>query len=487
MDYKNYQNDEFEQLLQNEVKQHRMYPSDHVWTNIRTELHGNPSWHALTFISLLIITTLTITTIFMAPAATERFHEKHTTQIAKVSKPAAPANQVIKPELQESYFGVIEPQNITVETIAQINENQIITNYYASIANRSNSHGIELTLAETAAERKQRMAIASKTALNKKAIYAQISVNKLAPLNLKTIPVNQEKEEAALVEKPNLLKTIPSNTPSISIEDDYLKNIVSNKSILPWKKLSKVAFQFYVTPSKSYRTLSDAEVKQIIQPSTSPNAVSQNIPLGLDYSASVNDIVRHSPATGLELGIAALYQITKRLKFKTGVQLNVRQYHIETFKTATSNPSTVSLINNNGIQTISLLAPYNNNAGYKSEQLDNRTYQLSIPVGFQWEVLKGYRMGLNVEASVQPTYSLTNTTYLLSTDFKNYADGNGFMRKWNINTAAGINLSYKSGANLWQIGPQIRYQQLPSYTNQYPIKEHLIDYGIRLGITRQWK
>lgn len=481
MDYKNYQDDEFEQLLQDEVKQHRMYPSDHVWTNIRTDLHGNPSWHALTFISLLIITTLSVTTILMAPSSKERFPLMHIEQVS-TTKPVEVNNKVTKTATQESYFGVIEPQNITVETITQINENQLIANYEA---NSSINLKPEQTLA--APERIERIGVAEKTTLNKKADLAQLNINKLEPLNLNIVSVIEANDVINNSEKPNLLKTIPGNTEPILLEDDYLKNIVSKKTILPWKKLSKVGFQFYVTPSKSYRTLSDAEVKQIIQPLTAPSAGTQNVPMGLNYSASVNDIVRHSPATGLELGFAALYNITSSIKFKAGVQLNVRQYHIETFKTFTSNPSTISLINNNGIQTINLLSPYNNNAGYKSEQLDNRTYQVSIPIGVQWEIIKGNRMGLNAEASVQPTYSINNSTYLLSTDYKNYADGNGFMRKWNINTAAGINISYKSGSNLWQIGPQIRYQHLPSYTNQYPIKEHLMDYGIRLGITRQWK
>ncbi|KAF0243274.1 MAG: hypothetical protein FD183_48 [Chitinophagaceae bacterium] len=481
MDYKNYQDDQFEQLLQDEVKQHRMYPSDHVWTNIRTDLHGNPSWHALTFISLLIITTLSVTTILMAPSSKERFPLMHVEQVS-TTKPAEVHNKVTKTATQESYFGVIEPQNITVETITQINENQLIANYEAT---SSINLKREQTLAAT--ETKERIGITEKTTLNKKADLAQLNVNELEPLNLNIVSVNEANDEINHSEKPNLLKTIPGNTEPILLEDDYLKNIVSKKTILPWKKLSKVGFQFYITPSKSYRTLSDAEVKQFIQPLTAPSAGTQNVPMGLNYSASVNDIVRHSPATGLELGFAALYNITSSIKFKAGVQLNVRQYHIETFKTVNSNPSTIALINNNGVQTINLLSPYNNNAGYKSEQLDNRTYQVSIPIGVQWEIIKGNRMGLNAEASVQPTYSINNSTYLLSTDYKNYTDGNGFMRKWNINTAAGINISYKSGSNLWQIGPQIRYQHLPSYTNQYPIKEHLMDYGIRLGITRQWK
>ena len=55
--------DDFEQFLQDEVKTHRMYPSDHVWNQIRTELHGNQSWPALTFISLFIISALTLSTL----------------------------------------------------------------------------------------------------------------------------------------------------------------------------------------------------------------------------------------------------------------------------------------------------------------------------------------------------------------------------------------------------------------------------------------
>lgn len=34
MDYKNYQDDSFEQFLQDEVNTHRMYPADDVWKNI---------------------------------------------------------------------------------------------------------------------------------------------------------------------------------------------------------------------------------------------------------------------------------------------------------------------------------------------------------------------------------------------------------------------------------------------------------------------
>ena len=38
MDRKYYQDNEFEQFLQEELKDHRMYPADDAWKNIRTQL-----------------------------------------------------------------------------------------------------------------------------------------------------------------------------------------------------------------------------------------------------------------------------------------------------------------------------------------------------------------------------------------------------------------------------------------------------------------
>ena len=51
-------NEHFEQLLQNSADKYRMYPSDKVWDNIRTELHGKPKWPALIFIFTAIVLAL---------------------------------------------------------------------------------------------------------------------------------------------------------------------------------------------------------------------------------------------------------------------------------------------------------------------------------------------------------------------------------------------------------------------------------------------
>jgi len=114
-------------------------------------------------------------------------------------------------------------------------------------------------------------------------------------------------------------------------------------------------------------------------------------------------------------------------------------------------------------------------------------YQVSVPIGFQYDVIKGKYIGITAEATIQPTFTLNKSLYLLSTDYNHYADGNSLMRKWNINSSFGINLTYQTGVYQWFLGPQARFQTLPTYSNKYPITEYLMDYGIRLGFIKRIK
>jgi hypothetical protein len=168
----------------------------------------------------------------------------------------------------------------------------------------------------------------------------------------------------------------------------------------------------------------------------------------------------------------------------TGLQLNLRRYDIETFVSLTNDLSSISLVNNRGIETISFYSPYNNNNGYRATILHNDLYQVSAPVGIQWKMMEGKKWGLTVETSVQPTLSIKANTWLVSSDYKHYTEGNDLLRRWNINSTAGLQLTYTGKTAILGVGPQIRYQHMPTYSNQYPIRENLIDYGIRMSITR---
>lgn len=486
MDNKIHQ-DELEQFLQEEVKQHRMYPSDHIWRNIRTELHGNKAWPALTFISLFIITALTISTLLNNHPVQLVFRSSITTQ----TKPALPARNlslaVADKEPTKNYFERIAPEQITAETFADLNENRVTAGQDVVAVNSfDNAQPISTQVpAQQLLFTEKTNVQAPASSLQQQLTIAPSFIAKEAQPVINTILLTTE-PSAMNAPAQAVQQTIAKATDTHATADDFLKDFRFVANPEPQKKNSKFGFQFYVTPSTSYRRLSDDKVKEIIQPAAA--ATSQNQVLSLNYSAitsDVNNVVRHRPAVGMEMGFALLYNMSSRLKLKTGVQMNIRQYNIETFQSLTNDLTSLSLINYRGIETVNFYSQYNNNTGYRKTQLNNKVYQISIPIGIQWELIQGRHFGITTEASVQPTMTLNNNTYLLSTDYKHYTDGNEFIRKWNINTSLGLNLSYKVGSTSWQIGPQIRYQHLPTYSNIYPIKEYLLDYGVRLGFTKQ--
>ncbi len=470
MENQKYQ-DEFEQFLHDEVKQHRMYPSDRVWNNIRTELHGHRSWPALTFISLFIITALTLSTVL---STQENFHTQPLSipNIAKAEQETVAAHKAAG-EKSRQYFNKLAPVNITMNTIAAMD--------YSAIDMFATNNSLSQTDLKLAKEDIQQQAISRTKANNTLSLLPIASLQQPVETLQNTDFIVTETKATKTVDEAISTQDINLRNEIDSKEDDYLKDFQQSKiQKVKRSAVSKFGFQFYVTPSTSYRRLSDEKVREIIQPAVASLPV--NAPL--NQLSNVNEVVRHRPAVGLEVGFALLYNITSRLKLKTGLQLNIRQYHIETFQSRTYDPATISLINFNGVENITRFSPYNNNVGYKQTELENKVYQLAIPVGIQWDVIRGKHVGINMEASVQPTFNLNKSVYLLSTDYRHYAEGNDLVRKWNINTNVGLNLSYKAGKTSWQIGPQVRYQHLPTYSNKYPIKEYLMDYGMRIGLTR---
>ena len=72
---------------------------------------------------------------------------------------------------------------------------------------------------------------------------------------------------------------------------------------------------------------------------------------------------------------------------------------------------------------------------------------------------------------------------MISTNFKNYTENEDMVRQWNINSNIEAFASFVVGDFKWQVGPQIRYQPYSTFIKQYSIKEHLIDYGIKLGVS----
>jgi hypothetical protein len=108
-------------------------------------------------------------------------------------------------------------------------------------------------------------------------------------------------------------------------------------------------------------------------------------------------------------------------------------------------------------------------------------------LGVELTVVGNSKVSFNIASTIQPTYVINNQAYLVSTNLKNYAQEPSLYRKWNVNTGAEAFMSINTGTFKWVIGPQFRYQLLSSYKDKYPIKEHLLDFGFKVGVNKTLK
>ena len=475
------QDQSFEEFLQESVKGHRMYPSDQVWNQIRTDLHGNRSWPALTFISLFIISALTVSTLLNDQTNHHQLPLIPFKSNAIKSDVGSQQKELTPDEKNISYLSSIAPDQITLSTIASLQapaDNIPLIN----VNRRIDATPVAAIERTTLVELKEGPTILPTM---KSGILHQSEVNTTIGESILLESIAEEKNETDALNSGEILRQFAAargNTHQSA--DDFFKDFQFTGNGPVKIRNSRMGFQFYMTPSVSFRRLTDTKLKEINLSANTTGASGNNLPISTSVPAGVNDILRHRPAVGWEMGFGVLYSISRKLQLSTGLQLNLRRYDIETFVSRTNDLSSISLVNNRGIETISFYSPYNNNNGYRATILHNDLYQVSAPVGIQWKMMEGKKWGLTVETSVQPTLSIKANTWLVSSDYKHYTEGNDLLRRWNINSTAGLQLTYNGKTAILGVGPQIRYQHMPTYSNQYPIRENLIDYGIRMSITR---
>ena len=253
-------------------------------------------------------------------------------------------------------------------------------------------------------------------------------------------------------------------------------NQIENAAAKQPLKYSRWSLQYYASPTISYRRLSNVNAG---------NNNSSNIPVASGDAGNINHYVNHKPATGFELGSNVQYRLSDNLRLFAGAQLNYSRYYIDAFKYHTEKAS-IALNNSQVHDTVSGYTDIRNFSGYAPEQLQNKYLQLSLPVGIEIKLLGRKKLQFSVAGGVQPTFLLTSTSYLISSDYKNYIQSPDLARNFNVHTNFEAFVSYTTGGLRWQIGPQFRSQLLSSYSNQYRVREYLTEYGIKFGVTKSF-
>ncbi len=442
--------DEFETYLQEQVKSHRLYPSENIWQNIDREIHGERQWPLLTLVGFVALVSIIILSVYYQPNSTLFAYQPLKVKVDNTSsafkfqknkvsdsKSIVALTNISKPEIFSLNLGVIEPEE---NLNTQINNNNF---------------------------------------LNSEPVYLNSVVlsTPIVPNNTFKIP-NTELQYSIK----NYISTLSNeNQNATKAVDNFLteqEDIIALVSQQTKANSSKLNFHFYGTPSISYRSLKDEKSESPDNlTSAPPNLLANYTPTDL------NKIIRHTPSMGFEVGVGVSYNVNPRFRIRTGLQFNFREYNLGAYRAATE-VATIALVTPTRVDSINSIAFYRTRNGYSPIELKNKYFEVSIPLAFEYDLTNRKKLNFGVAASIQPTYLFSRNSFLLSTDYKNYTTNPTLVRSWNINSSIEGFVSYKVGNFKWTFGPQLRYQTLPTYTKQYSIREHLIDYGFKIGVSK---
>lgn len=331
------------------------------------------------------------------------------------------------------------------------------------------------------------------------------------PTGLQTLPAAPDNEIAVLTTDAEPLSTAtevpaensfettivdsyPETTGEKAESNDLLKPaFLSQTNSAPWTiesamnsytgtgaKRKRFQTQFHFAPTISYRKLT--ENKSYLRNAQQPSSI--------NYAAlysSVNNMVTHKPDLGFELGVAGKYSVSQKVRVRAGLQFNVNRYDIKAFQ-APYAVATIALNNRRSarVDSVRTTSSYSNVDVTRSNRgswLQNFSFQASAPVGIEVSIKGNEKMQFGVAGSVQPTYVLGERSYMITSDYKRYTQVPWMLRRWNVNTSFETFVLYNTGKTTWQVGPQVRYQLLSSFISNYPVKENLFDFGLKIGIS----
>ena len=479
--------DEFEDYLQQQANQHKMYPSDHVWRNIQKEVHGYKKWPGLSITAIVIISALVAFTIIKKPQPDVMLSEKYSFSLADNSIVKGNVQNEIKTSARISER--ILPEYVTRKTIAEAREKIKVQ---AAIDNYTHNYNNEiLEVIQVSSEARQGILKADRKIITEnKTLIAAPAAEEVAfnsSLSNSETLFNQFRSRLKnqIFYSSFLLNNEEKQFVFKNTSHDYARDIrqiaeeVKNpRQSSPLEKLrntsSRFDFRFYITPSVSYRILRDksGSIEQGLKEPV--------IPFKSNYVINPNEAIRHKPAIGYETGIALGYKLNNHFSLISGFQFNISQYKVDAF----IHNSQTAGSGQNGETSLNTLSSLMSTNGGTPITLTNRYYELSIPVGIDWKAWTNGKFSWGVAAAMQPTYTFDKQPLIISAGFKNYTDGSPLIRNWNLNSNVETYVGYNTGDYKWHIGPQFRYQILSSLKNQYPIKENLLNYGIKVGVVK---
>jgi hypothetical protein len=458
---------DLEELIRFKSDQFKMHPSESVWKRIAKKIHPVTPY---LWVGLAVVLTgagylaATETGILFEDAATLSHKISARTVVASSAKSTLLNRHTTTPELvdaNELNDGIslsLKPSltnGLTLETASSVMKRQEV---YDALTVKTN------TAAQIPVQPVQEKHSENQTFYPKVSAFARL-VRSITPTGRiePSMPFSfglKSKEDKGMQGHEKL---------------NWLQEYAAYELSLPKKR--RMNWLVTLSPTMNYRRLVGGKTAEL------PADV-KNGPIALSLKGNVDALVNHQPARGLELSSLFAYTLNRKWTFLTGVQFNYSRYDIKAFSAPANEKATISLSRYSGVQELTSYTILRNFGGTSEKTLQNEYYQVSLPVGMQYTLAQAGRWHLGLSGTIQPTYLLNKNNYLISTDYKNYTKEPTLVNPWNINTSAEAFIAYKYGNTRIQVGPQFRYQLFSSFAKEYPVKEYLMQYGFKVGISR---
>ncbi|MGV3530614.1 MAG: hypothetical protein ACO1OO_17055 [Flavisolibacter sp.] len=452
----------FEWFLRRQADSFRMQASDKVWTQVSRELHKRRRRINMSLAALfLLVSGFGYFFISHSVKPLPDVAQNKTNQPAKATLPSA--NNKASTDASRSVVAAITNGN-PAEKVAQSTPLALAANVFSEQSSTRLESG-------AAAQAQNAFDIQALPADGGTVVFNPAELN--APGTMENAVA-----ENSIAEKPTTEENDVKPTVAEALADQVDMNanyVVQNTPSSNTIRKRKLDWQLSFTPTISYRKL--GENKSYLRTAAS---LSANNPLTPLYS--VNSMVTHKPDLGLELGVATKYQLTKNIKLIGGFQFNINRYDIKAFNGPYA-VGTIQLNNGSSVSSVNTITGLSNTTGYHTNWLKNFYFQASAPIGVELKLLGTENMHFGIATSVQPSYLVGDRAYLITSDYKSYVQVPWLIRRWNANTNLQTFVSYSTGKMRWQVGPQVRYQLLSSFISEYPVKENLFDFGLKVGVS----
>ncbi len=455
---------DFERSLREQADKFYLIPSERVWKSIYNDLHPGSKWPSLGVGIILLISLFWIGNTHTSTV--------NPNTLRVVQKNSASAYK------DESATAISSSSTVHLQpgTVQQFNNQKIVAEQTVSLPiaakilkrnNESLPEGTVLDAGNVGSQNNQSLSL--QQVINIPAlstgIHARISPKSLAD-------VNKILNRRSNPEMSDQLQKVISTFVSRGAETESERFLPAKTQVVKSKKTKRKAdWALFVTPQRSYvhfkgTNLNEPPVQSLV--ATSPNTVHK-----------MNTTGRF----GLQAGVDVNYKLTRSIDFTSGFHLSYNGYNIIA-ELAHPSLASVTFRDSKGNLFTKNYMSYYGNSNNGSLKITNYNMQFAIPVGLQWTLFEEDNVKVSVVSTVEPYLVLGSQAYILAGDGKKFVNDPDLIRRVNLNGTFGSVVTFSSHKINWNIGPSIRYQVLSTYQNIYPIREHLINYGLRIGISK---